>query len=91
MIQSETTKEAPILADPTTCVGCFRCALMCSYRFEKAFNPVYAKIRIVPADRSKMIGTPDISFDEACDGCGICIRACLYGVLVSNKSLGKLK
>ena len=70
-----------IWANPTKCVGCLRCALRCSFRFEEAFNPIYAKIKIVPADRSTIPGKPGISFADDCDSCGICVRACVYGAL----------
>jgi Fe-S-cluster-containing dehydrogenase component len=82
----QKVKEGPILAEPAKCVGCFRCALICSFRFEKAFNPRYAKIKIVPADRSIVLGMPEISFTDDCDGCGICIEACLYGALTREKA-----
>ena len=85
MVQ-EGVKEGNILANPAKCVGCFRCALMCSLKFVKAFNPRYAKIKIVPADRSAVLGEPEISFTDDCDGCGICVKACLYGVLTRNKT-----
>ena len=77
--------DLPILADPLKCVGCFRCALMCSFRFEEAFNPVYARIRIVPPDRSTTHGESEISFGNDCDGCGICVRSCSYGALTREK------
>ena len=74
-----------ILADQPKCVGCFRCALICSFRFEETFNPAYSKIRIVPPDRSTIPGEAEISFTDECDGRGICVRACTYGALTSEK------
>ena len=82
--------DLPILADPAKCVGCFRCALMCSFRFEGAFHTGYAKIRIVPPDRSTTPGEPKISFSDECDGCGICVRACPYGALTREKKTRNL-
>jgi Fe-S-cluster-containing dehydrogenase component len=84
-MEKEAANEI-ILVDPARCTGCFRCALMCSFRFEKGFNPDYARIRIVPAYRSAVIGQVEISFTDDCDGCGICVEACPWGVLARKKS-----
>lgn len=73
--------DLPIWIDPTLCVGCNRCALTCSIRFSGGSNPRFAKIKVVPPDRSKTIGEPDIIFSDECDACGSCVRACTYGCL----------
>lgn len=73
-----------ISVDSAKCVGCLSCALSCSMRFEEGFNPNYAKIKIVPPDRSINIGVASISFTDECDSCGICVRACLYSALTSG-------
>ena len=76
-------KGPPVLADPARCVGCLTCELRCSLRFEKAFNPALAAIRIrrlVGQDREY-----DIEFTERCDNCGICARYCPYGALIWTK------
>ena len=83
MVHSEAIIQ--ILAEPAKCVGCLRCALMCSFRFEKAFNPGYAKIKIVSADRATPPGQSQISFTDDCDGCGICVITCSYGALTREK------
>ncbi len=73
--------DLPILVDPAQCVGCLRCALMCSFKYEGACNPNYAKINIVPPDRSVPPGESQISFNKGCDNCGLCVKACMYGAL----------
>jgi ferredoxin len=66
-----------IVAEPAKCVGCLICSLRCSLRFEKAFNPMKAAIRVITYfDRDN-----EISFSDHCDSCGICARYCPYGAL----------
>ena len=84
MIQKK--KGPPIHIFSDHCAGCLICELRCSLRFEKAFNPSKAKIRIrrlVNADREY-----EITFEDDCDNCGLCARHCPYEALVQEKSKG---
>ena len=79
-------KGFPIKIDSEKCAGCLICELRCSLRVEKAFNPAKARIRI-----RRLVGTDTeyaISFTEACDNCGICVRHCPYGALSQEKRKG---
>jgi formate dehydrogenase beta subunit len=73
--------DSPIRVNPELCVGCNRCALTCSIRFCGGSNPRFAKIKVIPPDRSKTVGEPEIIFSAECDACGSCVRACTYGCL----------
>ena len=71
------TSKFEIMVEPVNCTGCLICALRCSLRFEKMFNPLKAAIRVIThSDRDNQI-----SFTEQCDSCGICARHCPYGAL----------
>lgn len=68
-----------IIADDEKCNGCLVCQLRCSFRFEKAFNPEKAAIKV---NRFTKGGTDYfISFTEKCDACGICAKHCPYDAL----------
>lgn len=82
----EKKKGKPIQIFLERCTGCLVCELRCSLRFEKAFNPIKAKInvlRLVGADTEY-----SVSFEEDCDNCGICARHCPYEALIQNKAQG---
>ena len=71
--------DLPIIVDATKCTGCRTCQLWCSFRYEKAFYPSRAEIKIEePPKRELGFG---ISFTNVCDTCGICVRYCPTGAL----------
>lgn len=76
----------PIKVYAENCTGCLICELRCSLRFEKAFNPAKARIKI----RRLVRGDTEyaVSFTDACDRCGICARNCPYDVLAQENSKG---
>ncbi len=83
MVINMEASAPPIRVYPEKCTGCFVCKLRCSLRFEKAFKPGKAAIKI-----RRLVGEENefsISFTEECDNCGICARYCLYGALVGEK------
>ena len=76
-------KGPPITSDASKCTGCLICELRCSLRFEKAFSPAKASIKI-----RRLVGTEneyEISFDDNCDNCGICVTYCSYGALTQQR------
>jgi len=79
-----TPRKGPtIRTDGSKCTGCLICELRCSLRFEKAFSPAKAAIkirRLVDAENEY-----EISFDDRCDNCGICVPYCSYGALTQDR------
>jgi|Deesub1362B_J571_1020462.scaffolds.fasta_scaffold21338_2 NAD-dependent dihydropyrimidine dehydrogenase PreA subunit len=68
--------EFTIVIHPQLCTGCLRCALVCSHRFHKVFEPSKAQIRV------RFGGTDAyLTFSEECIKCGTCADECLYGAL----------
>ncbi len=65
-----------IASDSMACTGCMRCGLACSELYEKAFNPLLARIQIVVEGEDA-----SIAFTEDCNQCGICVDQCFYGAL----------
>jgi ferredoxin len=77
-------KKGPLIhVHAGRCAGCLICALRCSLRFEKAFNPSKAKIKILRCVNSDTEYT--IAFAADCDNCGICARFCPYDALTQEK------
>ena len=73
--------DLPIVVEETKCRSCFVCQLVCSLRFEGAFDTSKAAIRIQPVTQSDGNVDIRISFDDKCDGCGLCVRYCPFGAL----------
>lgn len=69
---------------PERCSGCLRCALACSFYTggTKTFNPSKSRIQVRPALE---VGRFDIRVTDECDGCGICVAYCAFGVLSKRR------
>lgn len=76
-------KGLPIKVDLSKCTGCLICELRCSFRFEQAFNPARAAIKILRVNNNG--NEFNILFTDKCDNCGICARFCPYGALTQEK------
>lgn len=70
-----------LVTHPETCVGCYRCALMCSFKHSKAFNPAKSRIHVIRAE-------PNIDCPVVCIHCGVCIPACPIGAISRNRQTG---
>ena len=75
---------AEIFVAPENCSGCLRCALACSFfkSPERKFNLSQSRITVLPGWEQ---GEYEITLSEECDGCGICVEYCEFGVLSKSK------
>jgi formate dehydrogenase beta subunit len=73
--------DLPIVVEATKCRSCYVCQLVCSLRFEGAFNTSKAAINILPVMKSDGEVDIRISFEDKCDSCGLCVRYCPFGAL----------
>ncbi|MFC2001498.1 FAD-dependent oxidoreductase [Chloroflexota bacterium] len=81
--------DLTIIAEANKCRACFICQLVCSLRFEGAFNPSKAAITILPVTKPDGDMDIQISFNDKCDCCGLCVRYCPYGALSRSKLADK--
>lgn len=80
--------DLPILVEEAKCTSCFICQLVCSLRFEGAFDTSKAAIALLPVMKSDGNVDIRISFDDKCDGCGLCARYCPFGALTRGAMAG---
>ena len=69
-----------LYANPTECVGCRICELMCSFHWEKTLNPKKARNRVRRVD-------PGLDVVVACRNCeqAWCVEACPEEALKRNR------
>jgi carbon-monoxide dehydrogenase iron sulfur subunit len=72
-----------LVAHADKCLSCGRCALMCSFKKSKVFNPAKSRIKIIRAE-------PNIDAPVICIHCGLCIPACPTGAISRNGRTGAL-
>jgi ferredoxin len=61
------------------------CQLVCSLKQDKLFNPSQAYIKISSVIKPGGELDVDVSFDDNCDSCGLCVKYCLYDALARKK------
>jgi formate dehydrogenase (NADP+) beta subunit len=79
--------DLPIAVEATKCRSCYVCQLVCSLRFEGAFDTSKAAIAIQPVMKPDGDAEIRISFEDKCDSCGLCVRYCPYGALTRRSSV----
>jgi NADPH-dependent glutamate synthase beta subunit-like oxidoreductase len=80
--------DLPIMVEEANCRWCFICQLVCSLRFEGAFDTSKAAIKLLPVVNAAGNRDIRISFADKCDGCGLCVRYCPFGALTRGTSAG---
>lgn len=73
--------DLPINVEAAKCRNCYVCQLVCSLRFEGAFALAKAALRIDPVVTPSGDTQIAITFEEKCDGCGLCARYCPFGAI----------
>jgi len=82
-MQKKDKHNETVLIDMDMCTGCMNCRLICSFVFEKVFNPDLARIRI-----GGFAGKREIEFLEECTQCNMCVEHCVYGTLTCVEEIG---
>ncbi|OHE27046.1 MAG: hypothetical protein A3J94_06510 [Syntrophus sp. RIFOXYC2_FULL_54_9] len=80
--------DLSIVVEEAKCRSCFICQLVCSLRFEGAFDTSKAAITLLPVKQSDGNIDIRIAFDDKCDGCGLCVRYCPFGALTRGTLAG---
>ena len=73
-------KIIEIETHPSKCVGCLLCQLICSFNYEKMFNPSKSRILIERSDNGFKI-----NFADECTLCGLCVQFCVYDALEAKR------
>jgi formate hydrogenlyase subunit 6/NADH:ubiquinone oxidoreductase subunit I len=79
-------KGLNIITNAENCVGCQLCQMRCSFRLTRRFSFSDARIDI---DWNEKQCRYDISLNDSCDRCGLCVTACVYGALMLEKKDAK--
>ena len=67
-----------LVINPSLCLGCSACSLICSATWHKEFNPQKAYIQIKKHDRS---GNFELNFSSECKQCTKCGIECPSGAI----------
>ncbi|MDP6510851.1 MAG: 4Fe-4S binding protein [Dehalococcoidia bacterium] len=79
--QAPLSKDHRFHIDPDKCTGCLLCSLACSFIKTSAFGLSHSLVHI---QRDLVRGSHErfrISFDDGCDGCGLCARYCNFDAI----------
>ena len=81
--------DLSVVVDAAKCRACFLCELVCSLRFERAFDPSKAAIAVRPVAGSEGDSGVTVTFSDKCDSCGLCVRYCPSGALTRGRREAK--